>query len=242
MTAFTKTLAVAGLFGAVSLTQPAPASAQSYSGAYGSAQYKHAGPNAGCQDARRDQQVAGALVGGLLGAVAGGLIADNNFTDDDDDDWRRRGYRDRHWVGWDDHSARGWRRGGRGHYGYRDWDDDNDGEVLAGVLIGGALGAFAGSELAGSGTSCETEWRYADVPRPTRSAYGPAWNGDPVYTGQQLSGAPPAGDSRFRDCELVWQETRLPDGRLVREQVEACRDGEIVYEPRTRYGDWGLED
>lgn len=240
MTGLKKSLAAAGLLGAACFAVPAAAHAQS--GYYGDGYYNHAGPNVRCQQQREDRQITGAVVGGLLGAVAGGLIADNNF-DDDDDHWHHRRYRGRHWRAFDDFDHYGYGRRYRGHryYRHRGYDDD-DGEVLAGVLIGGALGAVAGGALAESNVNCQEEWRYPDVPRPTRSAYGPAWSGPPIYTGHQLAGAPDTQDDRFKDCELVWQETRLPDGRLIREQVEACRDGEIVYEPRTRYGDWGLED
>lgn len=206
---------------------PAAAEAQGYwddGYGYGSG-YSHAGPNERCREQRRDQQLAGALVGGVLGAAVGGLIAD-----DGDDDRHYRHWRPRHHG----YHGRGWRRHYGRHYGYH---DDNDDEAL-GIVLGAVVGGLAGSELAGRSVSCQDTWRYPDVPQPTRSAVGPAWeSGPPVYGDRHLAGAP----EQVRDCELVWQKTRLPDGRMVREQVEACREGEVVYEPRTRYGDWRLE-
>ena len=200
--------------------------------------------NSRCRDARDDQQLAGALVGGVLGAVAGGLIADNN-TDDDGHHYYRRG-RGYGYNGY--HGYRGYRGyGRRGGYGY---SDGNDGEVAAGVILGALVGGLAGSELAKNSVNCDTQWKYDDVPPPTRSAYGPGWGNAPQPVSaparygdrdQPLHGGP-QGDGAIRDCEEVWRETRLPDGRVVREQVMACRSTDGSYDARTDYGDWEIRE
>lgn len=224
----------------------AGASAQGYGYGYGegygydahsASAYGQNRANERCREARDDQRLAGALVGGVLGAVAGGLIVENNT----DDEYRyvRRG---RHY-GYRGYRGYGHRRGG---YWYK---DDNDGEVAAGAILGAVVGGLAGSELAKSSVNCDTQWKY-DVPPPTRSAYGPGWESSPQrvsaetrypYPQEPLHGGP-GSDESIRDCEEVWRETRMPDGRVIREPVLACRDGEVRYEPRTRYGEWEVRE
>lgn len=224
---------LAGLTAGATILAAAPATAQSwgYDQGYGTG-YGYAAPTHtdNCRKIRNEQRLVGGLIGGVAGAALGGALAD----DDDDDHYHRRGWR-----------GRGYHHR---HYRYHHYDDD-DGDQVAGIVIGALVGGLAGSELAGAASGDCEPWRYADVPPPTRQAYGYGWEGpvevrstggysDNLYGGQATA----RDDSRVRDCELVWRETRLPDGRLVREQVEACRDGEVYYEPRVRYGDWGLED
>ena len=191
-------------------------------------------PIGGCENARRDGQVAGALIGGVLGGVAGGLIVD------DDDHYRGfrghrgfrgrgRGFHNRHWRGY-----------GRRYRG-------GNGDEVAGVLLGAVVGGLAGSELGRRSVDCDTRWQYNDVPPPTRSAVGPAWEGGTYTVSRRdvgiardipddgLFGAP---DEGLRECETVYRETEFPDGRIVREPVLACREGEIYYEPRARFDEW----
>ncbi len=243
---------MAGIAGAsVALIMAAGASAQGYGyddrNAYGYNDARYEAPrtytNTRCKQARDDNQLAGALVGGLIGAVAGGLIVDNNSSGHGSRHYRGgRGYG----HGYNGYGYSGYR--GRGHHG--SGHHDNDGEVIAGALLGAVVGGLAGSELAKSSVNCDTEWRYSDVPPPTRSAAGPGWNSAPAHRvsapqpdiyEEPLRGAP---DDRaaIRDCQEVMRETRMPDGRIVREPVLACRNGEIIDEPRTRYGGWELED
>ncbi len=143
------------------------ASAQGYGYGYGYGQGRAHGATP-CHAARQDRQLTGALVGGVLGGVAGGLIAEAG----DDDDDHVHAYRHHGWQG---HRG-GWHRS-RGVYAYHDGDDDSD--VAAGVLLGALAGGLAGSALAGRDDPCPPSWPYADVPPPTRSATGPAWQGPP---------------------------------------------------------------
>jgi len=197
-------------------------------------------PVAGCERERREGQVAGAVIGGVLGGVAGGLIVD----DDDDHYYYHRGYRGHRGF----HGYRGYYGHRRFRHGYGYYHDDNDGEQIAGVLLGAVVGGLAGSELGKNSVDCDTSWKYADVPPPTRSASGPAWEYPPHQVSSRQVGAARdiydpglaggASDEGLRECETVYRETEFPDGRIVREPVLACRDGEIIYEPRARFEEW----
>lgn len=105
---------------------PAAASAQHYGSSYG--QYGQGGYQYDCDDNRAEN----AIIGGLLGAVAGGVIG-ASVDDDDDDRYRGRHYRNSRY-GYSRH--RGYDRHHRGN--------DNSGTV-AGAVIGGALGAAVGA-------------------------------------------------------------------------------------------------
>ena len=111
-----------------------------------------------CAKQKRDGRTSGAIVGGLIGAVAGGAIGNNI---DNDDRHYRRGY-----------------RGHRGYYGYRGYGrrhhkNSNSGNVAAGAVIGGLLGAVAGSEVGKNNVNCRT---YHDS-IPSRGYRG--YQGDP---------------------------------------------------------------
>lgn len=196
--------------------------------------------NQRCREARDDQKLAGALVGGLLGAVAGGLIVENNT----DDEYRYARY-GRHYG----RRGHGRYRGYRGRRVYR-YKDSNDGEVFAGAALGAVVGGLAGSELAESSANCDTQWKYENVPPPTRSAHGAGWNSapqpfrarrEPVYTDAPLQGGP-VGDAARGACQQVWRETRMPDGRVIREPVMACRDGASPQRPGARDGEWVVRE
>ncbi|WP_300556328.1 hypothetical protein [Maricaulis sp.] len=93
-----------------------------------------------CVNEREDRQVAGAIVGGLLGAIVGNELADDN----NDRDYRhhRRGHRyDRH-------------RRGRHHYHRRHRHRDNDNDEAVATIAGAGFGAVLGAGLA-SGEDCE---------------------------------------------------------------------------------------
>ena len=118
---------------ALSVTLPAAAQAQNYQG---------------CEAGRQNRQVAGALIGGILGAVIGNELADdsNNNRHGRPDRWDRR-------ARWDDH-----RRHGGGYYGRRDRryehrDRGNAEEV--GTIAGAGVGALIGASVAGGG-GCDT--------------------------------------------------------------------------------------
>jgi uncharacterized protein YcfJ len=121
---------------ALSMTLPAVAQAQNYRD---------------CESSRQNRQVAGALIGGILGAVIGNELADdsNNNRHGRPDRWDRR-------ARWDDH-----RRHGGGYYGHRDRryqhrDRGNAEEV--GTIAGAGVGALIGAGIAG-GTDCGSRHR-----------------------------------------------------------------------------------
>ncbi|MEO1040444.1 MAG: hypothetical protein AAFX09_12965 [Pseudomonadota bacterium] len=124
-----------------------------------------------CVRQQRNRQVAGALIGGILGAVVGAEIHD----DRQDRARERRHVRHNSYRG-----HRGYRgqRGhrGRGHRGrhHRHHESGNDGAVVA----GGALGAVAGAAIAGQ-SNCD---RYFDRGYSRQSDYGYQQGGyDPYY-------------------------------------------------------------
>lgn len=80
-----------------------------------------------CEAARQNRQVAGAVIGAILGGVIAAQI------EDDIDDRDNRGWRGRH-HGYDGYYGR--------HRGYRGYDrgNENDVAVAAGAGIGGLLG------------------------------------------------------------------------------------------------------
>lgn len=117
-----------------------------------------------CERQKDGDRLMGSLIGAVAGGALGVAIADNN-----DDHYRgRRGYR-------------GY-RGYRSHRGYRH-NRGGDGNEIAGAVIGGVLGAVVGGEIAANtGRDCQTTqvrtqrtYGAMDVPAPTRSATGPAW-------------------------------------------------------------------
>ena len=223
---------------------------------YGGYGYGHSPQpvNSHCEQIRDEKRV----VGGLIGAVAGGALGVAIADDDDDHHYHRRyrGYRGYH-------GHRGYGYGyGRRHRGYH--HGHSNGDEVAGAVIGGILGAVVGSELAGSSVDCTPKWNYAEVPPPTRQAVGSAWNAPPrtpnygnpprsvLYSNQPLPGelaggpaaATPAIETPYRvtptepvefqpECTTVQRETSLPDGAVVREPVEVCRNTD---------GDWFVPD
>ena len=133
---------------ALSLSLVGAASAQGYG--YSDYRYQHDNHRTRtpyavdhCAKQRREGQTSGAIVGGLLGAVAGGAIGNNI----ENNGHYRRGYR----------GYRGYGYGrGYGHRGHRHHKKSNSGNVAAGAIIGGLLGAVAGSEVGKSNVNCRT--------------------------------------------------------------------------------------
>ena len=197
--------------------------------------------NSACAREKDDNR----LVGGLIGAVAGGALG---VAIADDNDGHRR------------HRSRGYGRRGHGYRGHRRHHrhrGGGDGDEIAGALIGGILGAVVGSELAGSSTDCRTtgsisapRYNYSGVPAPTRDAYGPAWNSAPNTPPPQpaatypnapdsLAGgpeiAPQAPQEPIRitpdeavspdtlQCTVMQRETRQADGTITRDPVSLCQ-------------------
>lgn len=178
--------------------------------------------NDSCARSNSDNRAAGALIGALAGGVLGVAIADN-------DDHYHRGHR-----GYRGHRGR-WHRG---HRGYR---HNDDGDEIAGALIGGVLGAVVGSEIAGSAsTDCRARdaryQRYVqdNIAPPTRQPFAsstgyqsvstPAYPAAPAYPDVPLQGAPDeVFDGETLRCEALRRETRLPDGTLQQDPVTVCQ-------------------
>lgn len=200
-----------------------------------------------CADQKDDNRV----LGSVLGAVAGGLIG-VAIADDGDDYYHRRGY-----------------RGHRGYHGYRGYRGHryhrhNDGDEVAGALIGGVLGAVVGGEIASSNTDCRTSYAsnyaYNGVAPPTRQPFGnqqattttPVYQPGPQTQSQNLYGGPRATEvtepiritrpneselttPSVAQCTTVQRQTRLPDGNLVLEPVEVCQDASGEWNMATDY-------
>lgn len=108
-----------------------------------------------CEQERQNRQVTGAIIGGLLGAVVGNELAD----DDDDRHYHRRHHR---YDRYDRYDRRHDRHHRRHHRRHRHHDDDND-EAVA-TLAGAGVGALIGAGIAG-GEDCNTyrnDRRYDD--------------------------------------------------------------------------------
>ena len=129
---------------ALAMTAPSLAQAQTYN--------SHRAQD--CETSRQNRQVAGALIGGILGAVIGNELADDSNNN-------RRGR---------DHSGRGhgggWGHGHRGrHDRYIHRDRGNAEEV--GTIAGAGVGALIGAGIAG-GEECGSQRHhdpYAGKPR-----------------------------------------------------------------------------
>ena len=123
---------------ALSAAIPAVAQAQSYQD---------------CEASRQNRQVAGALIGGILGAVIGNELADdsNNNRHGRPDRWDRR-------ARWEDRQRHGYGRHGRYDRRYEHRDRGNAEEV--GTIAGAGVGALIGAGIAG-GSDCDTA-RYSN--------------------------------------------------------------------------------
>ena len=129
---------------ALAMTAPSLAQAQTYN--------SHRAQD--CETSRQNRQVAGALIGGILGAVIGNELADDSNNN-------RRG-RDHYGRG---HGG-GWGHGHRGrHDRYIHRDRGNAEEV--GTIAGAGVGALIGAGIAG-GEECGSQRHhdpYAGKPR-----------------------------------------------------------------------------
>ena len=229
------------LIGSVALVAmaaaPLAASAQAYGYGYPS--------NTACATQNSDDKATGTVVGALLGAAAGGAIANN--TGDSDSRWHRTGY------------------GRHGRHGY--WErGNNDGEVIAGVLLGAIVGGLAGNAMTsdnaqpcrvatpyggsfradyGSYPYIAAEYSGDSIPRTTDGLYGGPQDARSYpqtgYSEPQAAPAPVPGNYRTpapqaypqsaspasqpQECRTVWRETTLPDGSVERDPATACRTG-----------------
>lgn len=223
---------------AIAVSAPV-AAAQSNSGYGYNAQVR----NTQCERQRDDDKLAGGVAGAVIGGLIGGAIG--NEIADDDDHYRRRGYRSyRGYRGYRDYR-------GYGHRHHR--NKSNDEEVIAGALIGAVLGGIAGSAIADDNARpCAVVGpddygrQSGSIPRTTDGLYG----GPEIM--EERSSYPrdvrtyPTSSTRTtrttrtypaptstHECRTIYSETRLPDGRVEREPVTACRDGSN--------GEWEVE-
>ena len=201
---------------------------------YREVQHRQADP---CIKQRKDGQTGGAIVGGLLGALAGGAIGNNI---DGRGDRFRRGFRGQ--------------RGG-GFRNFRRGRSNNSGRVAAGAVIGGLVGAVAGSQVGKSSVKCNTYHSSVNtsgyrgdpsIAAPTRQPWTSTQTqsypvSQPTTTTRTVRTIPaptqPTQVYRNDDlrggrqsCETLTRVTRLPDGREIREQVQDCQQGEVYYE------------
>jgi surface antigen len=168
------------------------------------AQYSNSGYNTGypqpvrntvCEQQRKDDKLAGGLAGAVVGGLIGGAIGNNI---DGNDDKYRRGYR-----GHRGYRGRDYRRHGYRGHGYRNKKSSNDGEVIVGALLGAVVGGIAGSELAGSSQSdCK-------VYTPPRSSNTYPVNSIPrstdgLYGGEEVMNAPRPVSSYPRDTTTTY--------------------------------------
>lgn len=228
----------AGSLGLMALALPMQAQAQ-----YG---YPYSDPgvrNVQCERQKSDNSAAGTIVGVLAGALIGGAIGNEISDDNDGHRYRGGGY------GY----GRGY-GGGRGYHGGHRGNDDNDGEVIAGALIGAFVGGAAGNSLA-SGSSGDCAVAYApnyssspsgSIPRTTQGLYGgpetmgqgssypAAYPSEPSYPSYPDYRDEPRYQEPARDCRVIQRETRLPDGQVQRDPVTAC------WNETTR--DWRVQD
>ncbi|KCZ57020.1 hypothetical protein HY29_07700 [Hyphomonas beringensis] len=229
---------VIGALGLLTLAIPATAAAQ---GAYGYG-YNAPARNTACEQQRKDDKVAGTVIGAIGGALIGGAIGNN--VEDGDKHWHRgrRGY-----------------RGHRRHRGYYHGNGNSD-EVATGAILGAVIGGIAGNSMAGSTSkpcAVATPYNYQTgrypqgaIPRTTDGLYGgpqsagsyPAYPNTPppsrTYPASTRPGPAypsyPQPQTDARECQTITRETRLPDGRIIRDPVTTCRD---PYD-----GTWVIED
>ncbi len=229
-----KMTVAAGSLGLMALALPMQAHAQ-----YG---YPYSDPgvrNVQCERQKSSDSAAGTIVGALAGALIGGAIG--NEIADDDHGHRGRGY--------------GHRGYGRGYYGGHRGHDDNDGEVIAGALIGAFAGGAIGNSVAkDTGPDCQVAYApygyssspSGSIPRTTDGLYGgpetmgrpgsypAAYPSQPSYPSYPDYRDEPRYQEPARDCRVIQRETRLPDGQVERDPVTACWD------ERTRT--WQVQD
>ncbi len=184
--------------------------------------------NAQTHQCHQDNRVAGTVIGGVVGATAGGLIANNVRRDRF---VHRRGF----------HSRRGFR--GRGFRGGR------RGNQGLGIVLGALAGGVIGNQIAANNVrNCRVvvgpQHRgdpYAGQQHTTVLTRGPidhnaARLGDPyggarVVTPQTPDRQAPrqqqAPSGVFQPiCETVFQTTDLPNGEQIREPIEVCQFSE----------------
>ena len=218
---------------ALAMTAPSLAQAQAYN--------SHRAQD--CETSRQNRQVAGALIGGILGAVIGNELADDSNNN-------RRG-RDHYGRG---HGG-GWGHGHRGrHDRYIHRDRGNAEEV--GTIAGAGVGALIGAGIAG-GEECGSQRHhdpYAGKPRGYGQTgyYEDSYYQDSQYgyddgyyyeedygsSGELLGAARPGPDARVYTASSSAYTTgqcRWMNGGL--EQMYMCQGTDGIWRPADTYGE-----
>lgn len=197
---------------------------------------------------RQNNGAAGTVVGALVGATAGGVIANNSRS------YRgHRGFRGNR--GFRGHRGYRGNRGFRGHRGFR---GSRRGNQEVGIIAGALIGGLIGNQVASSNArNCQTVVgpnTYRGDPYANRgfqnnqvlaggnidhnaARLGDPYGGRQVISGQQVSQAnqPVApqntqvrgqqqGSALFKPvCRSVERVTAYPDGQRVTEDVNVCQ-------------------
>jgi outer membrane lipoprotein SlyB len=243
-----KSLLIGGIALAAITAAPLAASAQAYG--YGTPY------NSACESQNRDNKTAGTVIGAIVGAAAGGAIGNN--VGDNDSRWNYNRY-----------DRRG-RYGRHGHRGY--WDKgNNDGEVVAGALLGAIVGGMAGNAMASSNaTPCQvatpnggsyradygaypyiaSEYSGGSIPQTTEGLYGRPQD---LRTHPRATAPAPAS---YPSSYPSYPETPAPRASAPAPQPEECRtvwrevtlpDGQVIRDPATACregynGEWEIID
>jgi outer membrane lipoprotein SlyB len=243
-----KSLLIGGIALAAITAAPLVASAQAYG--YGTPY------NSACESQNRDNKTAGTVIGAIVGAAAGGAIGNN--VGDNDSRWHYNRY---------DRRGRYGRHGRRGY-----WDKgNNDGEVVAGALLGAIVGGMAGNAMASSNaTPCQvatpnggsyradygaypyiaSEYSGGSIPQTTEGLYGRPQD---LRTHPRATAPAPAS---YPSSYPGYPETPAPRASAPAPQPEECRtvwrevtlpDGQVIRDPATACregydGEWEIID
>lgn len=234
---------------ALAMTAPSLAQAQTYN--------SHRAQD--CETSRQNRQVAGALIGGILGAVIGNELADDSNNN-------RRG-RDHYGRG---HGG-GWGHGHRGrHDRYIHRDRGNAEEV--GTIAGAGVGALIGAGIAGGDDCGQQGYRntrdpYAGKPSGYDyqdsyydNGYSDGYSDDYYYaegtgggdyryedygsSGELLGGSQDRSEARVyttsasANGQCQWSQTRRLDarGQAFTDQVYMCQGSDGIWRPADTYG------
>lgn len=234
-----KSLLIGGIALSAISAAPLVASAQTYG--------YNAPYNSACERQNQDNKTAGTVIGAIVGAAAGGAIGNN--VGDNDSRWHYNSY------------GRHGRWGRHGRHGY--WDKgNNDGEVVAGALLGAIVGGMAGNAMASnSATPCQTatpyggsfradygaypylaqEYSGGSIPQTTQGLYGGPQDLR-THPGRTASPAPVSYPSYPSYPETPAPRASAPAPQPQGPQPEECRtvwrevtlpDGQVVRDPAT---------
>lgn len=188
--------------------------------------------NAQSRHCGQDNRVAGTVIGGLVGATAGGVIANNVRRD-------RFAYN------------RGF-RGGRGFRGSRGFRRSRRGNQELGIVLGALAGGIVGNQIASNNVrncSVVVGSRHQGDPFAGRRSHvlaggdidhnaarlGDPYGGARVVTTRQAAPVQRAPQPFTQQtpsgvfqpvCETVFRTTDLPNGQRIREPIEVCQFSE----------------